>query len=411
MNYSAKEIMQYIEEEDVKFIRLAFCDIYGKQKNISVMPDKLCRSFDSGVAIDAASIAGFGGNMHKDLFLHPDPSTIAVLPWRPEHGKVVRMFCDIRDAGGNPFESDTRAVLKKAVADAHAEGLSFAFGSQMEFYLFKLDENGVPTKIPYDSAGYMDIAPDDKGENVRREICLTLEKMGILPESSHHEDGPGQNQIDFRFSDPLAAADNAVTFKSVVRTVAARNGLFADFSAKPLDGMPGDGFHINISVRKGTEKETKSDGGLLPSMIAGILEHAADMTVFLNPTESSYERLCGKRAPKYLAWSYENRTQLIRIPASFDDESRRIELCSPDPEANPYLAFALLIYASLSGITRGVLPPDASDLPALSWDAPEKLRLECGTLPLSLEQAKIKAADSAFLKSHLPEKILREYAN
>ena len=200
MEYSKNEVMQYVTEEDVKFIRMAFCDIYGRQKNVSVMPQELNRAFEYGIAIDASAIAGFGGEIRSDLLLHPDPSTLSVLPWRPDHGRVVRMFCDITYPDGTPFEADCRSILKRTVADAEKEGIDFFFGAEMEFYLFKRDDEGEPTKIPYDHAGYMDIAPEDKGENVRREICLDLELMGIKPESSHHEEGPGQNEIDFRDS-------------------------------------------------------------------------------------------------------------------------------------------------------------------------------------------------------------------
>ena len=253
MKYTPQEVMQYIEEENVKFIRLAFCDIHGCQKNISIMPHELERAFKYGIAIDGSAIAGFGDEVHSDLFLHPDPATITVLPWRPEHGRVVRMFCSITHLDGSEFIHDSRAILKRAIADAAKAGYTFSFGSELEFYLFKLDENGEPTNIPYDRASYMDVAPEDKCENVRREICLTLERMGIMPESSHHEEGPGQNEVDFRYSDALSAADNAVTFRTVVKTIAARNGLYADFSPKPLQENPGSGFHINISVKGGDE--------------------------------------------------------------------------------------------------------------------------------------------------------------
>ena len=234
MKYTPEEVMQFVQEEEVKFIRLAFCDVYGKQHNVAIMPSELKRAFAFGIAVDASAIDGFGGEVRSDLLLHPDASTLIQLPWRPEQGKVVRMFCDITYPDGREFERDTRSILKKAVAYAAEQGYSFAFGAEMEFYLFKVDENGEPTKIPYDRAGYMDIAPDDKGENIRREICLMLEQMGIRPETSHHESGPGQNEIDFRYSDPLSAADNAITFNAIVRTVAAQNGLCACFSPSLL---------------------------------------------------------------------------------------------------------------------------------------------------------------------------------
>ena len=252
-----------------------------------------------------------------------------LLPWRPEHGKVVGMFAH-NLSRQKTLESDTRNLLVKTVMKAEAEGYRFAFGVEQEFYLFKLDENGKPTKEPYDEAGYMDIAPDDRGENIRREICLTLEQMGIRPESSHHEQGPGQNEIDFRYSDPITAADNAMTFQTVVRTVAHRNGLYADFSPKPLADQPGNGFHINMSV--------KADDGSnnLHYMIAGILEKADQMTAFLNPTENSYKRLGVQKAPGYISWSSENRSQLIRIPAA-EGEYNRAELRSPDRRQIPIL--------------------------------------------------------------------------
>ena len=270
MRYSREEVMQYVAQEDVKFIRMAFCDVYGRQKNISIMPRELPRAFSDGIAIDASAISGFGGEVHSDLLLHPDPATLSLLPWRPEHGRVVRMFCSVTAPDGTPIAADTRSLLQSAVADAQAAGVQFAFGAEMEFYLFRRDENGEPTGIPYDRAGYMDIAPEDKGENVRREICLTLEQMGILPESSHHEEGPGQNEIDFRYADPMVAADDAVTFRSVVGTIAARNGLYADFSPKPLSDQPGNGMHINFSVR------ADSGADVMPAAIAGILARMRD---------------------------------------------------------------------------------------------------------------------------------------
>ena len=396
MNYTPQEVMQYIQEEDVKFIRLAFCDVLGRPKNISIMPHELERAFKYGIAIDASAIAGFGDEVHSDLFLHPDPATIAVLPWRPEHGRVVRMFCSIAHPDGTPFAHDTRGILKKAIADAAAAGYTFAFGSELEFYLFKLDENGEPTNIPYDRASYMDVSPEDRCENVRREICLTLERMGIQPESSHHEEGPGQNEIDFRYSDALSAADNAATFCTVVKTIAARNGLYADFSPKPLDGKPGSGFHINMSV--------KGDGSsLMNHMMAGILDHVADMTLFLNPTEQSYHRLGSHKAPKFVSWSSDNRSQLIRIPAA-SGEYRRCELRSPDCSANPYLAFALLIWAGLDGIQNNLPLPEESNVNLFTAAQHDLRHLQ--TLPLSLTTASRKAASSEFIRAHLPETLI-----
>lgn len=399
MKYSKEEVLQYVAEEDVKFVRLAFCDVFGRQKNISIMPDELNRAFTYGIAFDASAIAGFGDEAHSDLFLHPDPETLVWLPWRPEHGKVVRMFCSITYPDGTPFECDTRSLLKKAVEDAKKAGYSFYFGAEQEFYLFELDEKGLATKIPYDNAGYMDIAPEDRGENVRREICLTLEQMGIYPESSHHEEGPGQNEIDFRYSDALSAADDVMTFQTVVKTVARRNGLSADFSPKPLENAPGNGFHINCSAKPNLQ-------AVEDKMVAGILEKIASMTLFLNPTEDSYRRLGQMKAPKYISWSKENRSQLVRIPAAVD-EYQRIELRSADPLSNPYLAFALMIRACLYGIQNKLPLPAPVNLNLFSTDEAGKAGLE--KLPDSLTAAKEIAAKDDWLKNNLPARILEIY--
>ena len=398
MNYSKEEVLQYVLEEDVKFIRLAFCDVFGRQKNISIMPEELPRAFRQGIAFDASAIAGFGDEAHSDLFLHPEPDTLVPLPWRPEHGRVVRMFCSITYPDGTPFECDTRNILKKAIAFAKEQGYSFNFGAEQEFYLFKLDENGEKTAEPYDNAGYMDIAPADKGENIRREICLTLEQMGIRPESSHHEEGPGQNEIDFRYSDALSAADNALTFKTVVKTVAYRNGLFADFSPKPASGLPGNGFHINLSLSDGKDETEK--------IIAGILGKISDITVFLNPTENSYLRLGQNKAPKYISWSEENRSQLVRIPAA-EGEYKRIELRSADPEANPYIAFALIIYAALNGIKGGLKPQKSTDINLFTADSEALKGID--KLPQDIKSARLAAAESEFVKSVVPSRVLDIY--
>lgn len=402
MKYLKQEVMQYVEEEDVKFIRLAFCDVFGKQKNISIMPSELPRAFEYGIPIDASAVEGFGDEAHSDLILHPEADTLMPLPWRPEHGRVVRMYCNITYPDGRIFECDSRSILKKAIEEAENAGYEFFFGAEQEFYLFNLDEKGKPTKEPYDNAGYMDIAPEDKGENIRREVCLTLEQMGIKPESSHHEEGPGQNEIDFRYSSPLAAADNAMTFQTVVKTVAYRNGLYADFSPKPIKGKPGNGFHINMSVNSSNNTED------FDFMIAGILSKIPDMTIFLNPLENSYERFGKDKAPGYISWSGENRSQLIRIPADVPGH-KRAELRSPDPGANPYLAFSLLIYASLYGIKKQLI-----------LQAPSNINLykaDCNTLkqftplPDSIDKAREIAVASEFIQKHIPDSIIDIYCN
>ncbi len=428
MIYHTDEVIQFIKEEDVKFIRLAFFDVLGTQKNISIMPYEIERAFNEGIAFDASSILGFGGEEHSDLFLHPDPSTITILPWRPEHGRVVRMYCKISYPNGDPFIFDTRSILIKAIGEAKKQGLNFYFGAEKEFYLFKQNDDASPSKIPYDEAGYMDIAPLDKGENVRREICLTLEQMGIRPESSHHEEGPGQNEIDFRYSDALKSADDVETFTSVVKTVAAKNGLWASFSPKPLENQPGNGLHINMSVKSDEideideldEKSAKlssesaknsSETELLKQMIAGVLNRISELTAIFNPSPESYARFGSFKAPKYISWSKQNRSQLIRIPAA-SGEYVRAELRSPDSSSNIYLVYALLIYAGLEGIKNKMQLPPSVDLNLFDEEVLTKnqeIVSNLKTLPLSFEGAWQKCSSSDFVKQFVPKEILSFY--
>ena len=402
MKYTKDEVLQYVREDDVKFIRLAFCDVYGRQKNISINPAELERAFDRGIVIDGSAIKGFGSDTHCDLLLHPEPATLHQLPWRPEHGKVVRLFSDITCPDGSPFPCDTRQLLKQAIADAEKAGLHFSFGTKQEFYLFLLDDNGYATTIPYDHAGYMDLAPEDRGENIRREICLTLEQLGIQPESSHHEEGPGQNRINFRYSEALSAADNVMTFRTVVKTIAHRNGLYSDFRAKPLEDAPGNGFHIILSA-------ASEDGAdKLPQIIAGIMDKAYDMTAFLNPTANSYSRFGMQKAPGYISWSHENRDQFIRIPVVAGDNPRAT-LRSPDPTANPYLIFALLIYAGLHGIKEQLPLPEAAEF-NLDGADPAVLAKYL-KLPEDLSSACRAAAASDFINKNLPEEIVKIYCS
>jgi len=396
MKYSKEEIMEYVEINDIKFIRLAFCDIYGKQKNIAITATELERALTAGIAVNAASIAGFGGSICEDLVLHPDTSTLAVLPWRPEHGGVVRMFCSVSYMDGRPFEADSRTVLEKAVEDARTEGVDFTFGADMEFYLFLRDENGVSTKIPQDSAHYMDIAPEDKGENVRREVELAMERMGVMPESSHHEEGPGQNEITFSNASPLKAADDAVTFHAVVKTIAARNGLAADFSPKPLANQPGNSMHIKFLGEKEGED-------ILPQLVAGVLCHIKEITAFINTVEDSYNRFGTNTAPKYVSWGVSNRPLLVKVQnnPAYD---KGAELRSADPLCNPYLAYALIIRAGLDGLSKGMVLPEAAD----KYVAAE-FKDNYETLPLTLEEAKKIARESDFIKSVLPAEIIEEY--
>lgn len=388
--YTQQDVLDFVETEGVKFIRLAFFDLQGKQKNISIMPNQLPRAFKHGISFDASAVQGFQTPEKSDLFLHPDSSTLTIIPWRPSTGKVVRMFCDIKYPDGSPYEKDCRFILRSAMQKAKEAGINFQIGTEMEFYLFNLDSNGKPTKTPFDNAGYLDIAPEDKGENIRREICFTLEQMGITPEASHHEEGPGQNEIDFHYSDPLTCADNTSTFKWIVRTKATASGLYADFSPKPLEQMPGNGMHINISVRN---ENGNCNDTLLKHALAGILNHIEEMTYYLNPTENSYKRLGTSKAPNTISWGKENRSVLVRVPST--KEEIRIEVRSPDASANPYVAYTLLIYAALDGIKNNALPSDATE---------ENLFAKTFTglkfLPKSLQEAKEKA-DCNFIKSIL----------
>lgn len=398
--YSYQDVLTYVREEDVQFIRLAFFDVFGTPKNISIMPNALERAFKHGISFDASAIPGFGDEVESDLFLHPDPSTLTALPWRPRQGGVVRMYCDIRHPDGTPFIADSRQLLKNVMNEAADKGFHLSMGPEVEFYLFETDENGKPTSIPFDNATYMDIAPEDKGENIRREICFTLIDIGIEPEASHHEEGPGQNVIAFKYSDALTSADNASTFKWVVKTIASTNGLYADFSPKPLATSLGNGMHVNISVHNIEDKDYTDQ------FMAGILAHISEITAFLNPTQESYDRLGGLRAPKYITWSAENRSQLIRIPAE-KKKAKRIELRSPDPTCNPYLAFTLLIKAGLDGIEHNLTPQPACNINLFTADAEITDALD--RLPDNLSLAVNKAKNSEFVKNILPEEYIKAY--
>ena len=362
MSNTDNEVLQFVIDNDVKFIRLAFCDVYGTLKNISIMAEELPRAFEYGVAFDAGLVDGFADLPRADLVLHPDASTLEVLPWRPQTGRVA---------------------------------------AKCEFYLFRLDENGDPTPIPHDRAGFLDVAPLDRGENVRRDICLTLEEMGIRPLSSHHEMGPGQNEISIAPADPMTAANHCVTFRNLVGAIAARNGLYADMGPKPLPEENGSGFHINFSLSRAGRSLflPQADGALSPeaqSFIAGVLSHMPEMTVFCNAASASYARLLGKNAPKGVGWSRMGRGQILRLPPPQGD-SARIELRSPDNLCNPYIVYALTLLAGLDGIHRQLPLPE----PETALGA---------ALPTSLQEAAALAAASPFLQAALPSHTLAAYA-
>ncbi len=397
MEYTIEEIIEFIREEDVKFVLLSFIDIRGKMRTTTIMPSEMERAFEYGISIDGSAIDGFSTDgVHSDLFLHPDISSFTLLPWRPDQGKAVKFFSYVTFPDGREVETDSRAILRNAVKRARERGLSFYFGTEYEFYLFPMNEDGTHSSVPLDRESYMASSPLDRGEAIRREICMMLEDLSLHPEASHHEEGPGQNEIDFSYSTPLEAADNGETFCQVVRTVSMRNGLWAEFSPKPLENEPGNGLHINISV-KGT------DGDGLKYITAGIMKYIREMTLFLNPSEESYRRLGRSKAPKYISYSYGNRSQLIRIPAA-SGPYVRAEVRSPDAGCNIYLAFALLIAAAMEGIEGKLEPQESMDCNLYST-AMDENRL----LPGTLEEAREEAEASEFLKRTLPDEVISFY--
>lgn len=403
MNYSQKEVLQFVEENDVKFVKLTFCDIYGNLKNASILSTELAAAFSDGFYIDAKKIMGFSQIAEGDLMLFPDETTMTVLPWRPQQGRVVRFFCYIKHRNGNEFDGDGRLFLKTAVETAKKKEYSFQFGTSCEFYLFKTTEEGLPTKIPHDFGGYCDVAPNDKGENVRREVCLTLEQMDIKPESSRHESGPGQNEIDFKFSSPLNAADTFLSFKSTVKVVAAQNGLFASFMPKPLAKNGGNGLHICINAYKNGLNIFKLDHNGFSQEVqqfaAGIIKYISDMTVFANSTANSYKRLGEYAAPRYITWGHSDYSQLMRIPLD-NKKGGQIVLRSPDCACNPYYVIGLIIYACIEGVENNIKLPDE-----VSKNIDTQLVKGYGVLPKDLGEAIEYAENSKFLKTYLPEEI------
>ena len=405
MGYTQEEILSFVEENDVKFVRLVFCDLFGRGRNIALMTSELAGGLSGGISFDASAVPGFLRIAESDLMLQPDPNTICLLPWRPQQGRVARLLCDIQHPDGTPFAGSSRNLLREAARKAQKMGYTCQIGVECEFFLFQLDENGNPTRTPHDHAGYLDLAPRDRGENVRREICLTLETMGIHVESSHHEAGPGQNEIVLKYAGALRAADNLLTLKQVIRTVAHKNGLYASFLPKPIPGVIGSGLHVNISLLSGTTNLFEINGASSPeaeSFLSGILRRASDMTFILNPMPNSYERLGKMEAPGFVSWSHQNRSQWIRIPAA-EGEFSRMELRAPDPAVNPYLAFALLIEAGLEGVSEKLPLPAATDVDLTNASAAAASC--CPRLPLTLLDAVQFAENSTFISRALPKEV------
>lgn len=410
--YTKEEILRLVREEDIQFIRMQFTDIFGQMKNVAITASQIEKALDNQIMMDGSSIEGFVRIEESDQYLWPDLDTFAILPWRPQYGKVARLICDVHNPDGTPFVGDPRGVLKRALARAGELGLTFNVGPELEFFLFQTDEDGNPTTKTSDEAGYFDLGPLDHGESTRREICLCLEEMGFEIEASHHEVAAGQHEIDFKYTEALQAADNIMTFKLAVKTLAQKNGLHATFMPKPVHGTAGSGMHVNMSLFRDGQNaffDAADPRNLSPmayQFIAGLLEHVQGFCAVTNPLVNSYKRLVpGYEAPCHLAWSTGNRSALIRIPTPRGDGTR-VELRSPDPSCNPYLAFAVCLAAGLNGIQRQLTPPAESNenLYAIAADLEAQ---GVRRLPASLEAA-IHALEAdcvvtAALGSHVTE--------
>ena len=413
--YTKQDIINQVEENDVEFIRLQFTDMYGTLKNVAITASQLEKALDNKCMFDGSSIEGFARVEESDMYLYPDLDTFEIFPWRPQQGKVARLICDIYRPDGTPFEGDPRYVLKKVINEAKEMGYEFNVGPECEFFLFHTDDNGQPTTLTHEKAGYFDLGPLDLGENARRDMVLTLESMGFEIEASHHEVAPAQHEIDFKYDSALKTADNIVTFKLVVRSIAKRHGLFASFMPKPVYGINGSGMHINMSLSKDGKNifQNKEDElGLSQEayhFIAGLMEHAKAMTMITNPIINSYKRLVkGYEAPIYIAWSATNRSPLIRIPAS-RGESTRVELRCPDTASNPYLALAVCLAAGLDGIKRKLQPPKSVNTNIFDMTEKEKQERNIEDLPSNLSEAISAFEQDEYLKGMLGEHVCEKY--
>lgn len=393
-NYTKEDIIRLVEDEDVEFIRLQFTDMFGSLKNIAVTASQLERVLDNKCMFDGSAIDGFAKIEESDMYLYPDYSTFEIFPWRPQQAKVARMICDVYLPNGKPFEGDPRYVLKRAIKEAAELGYTFDVGPECEFFLFHTDENAMPTTVTHEQAGYFDIGPLDLGENARRDIVMTLEDMGFIIEASHHEMAPAQHEIDFSHDEALKTADNIMTFKLAVRTIAKRHGLHATFMPKPKFGAHGSGMHINMALLKDGKnvfEDPKDELGLSKEayyFIGGIMKHIKGMTAITNPLINSYKRLVpGFEAPVYIAWSTANRSPLIRIPSVTSGAETHIELRSPDSAANPYLTLALCLRAGLDGIVNKIEPPQKVDGNIFVMTEEERAAMQIDKLPDTILEA------------------------
>lgn len=413
--YSKEDIVRMVREDDVEFIRMQFTDIFGQLKNVAITASQIEKAVNNQVMIDGSSIEGFVRIHESDQYLRPDPDTFSILPWRPQQGKVARLICDVYNPDGTPFAGDPRGVLKRALKKAESMGYSFNVGPEMEFFLFQTDDQGRPTTATGDEAGYFDLGPLDHGESTRREICLALEQMGFEIEASHHEVAAGQHEIDFRYADALTAADNIMTFKLAVKTLAQKNGLHATFMPKPVFGINGSGMHTNMSLFRDGQNafaDPKDSRGLSReayAFIAGLLAHARGMAAVTNPLVNSYKRLVpGYEAPCYVAWSAGNRSALIRIPAS-RGMGTRVELRCPDPACNPYLNMAVCLAAGLDGIERGLTPPDEITENIFAMGPEARSARSIDSLPGTLSEAIDCLQADPVIASTLGEHVMGQY--
>lgn len=414
-SYTKDDIIRLVEEEDVEFIRLQFTDMFGNLKNVAITASQLEKALENKCMFDGSSIEGFVRIEESDMYLYPDLDTMQIFPWRPQQGKVARLICDVYRPGGEPFEGDPRYILKRAIKEAEKMGYLFEVGPECEFFLFHTDENALPTTITHEQAGYFDLGPVDFGENARRDMVLTLEDMGFVIEASHHEVAPAQHEIDFRYDEALVTADNIMTFKLAVKTIAKRHGLHATFMPKPKYGVNGSGMHINMSLSKDGKNifaDPSDRQGLSREaywFIGGIMKHMKGMTAITNPLVNSYKRLVpGYEAPVYIAWSATNRSPLIRIPAA-GGEGTRVELRCPDPSANPYLALAVCLQAGLDGIRNRIMPPASVDRNIFSMTEEERKSLQIEEIPGTLIEAVGELEKDAFIRSVLGEHISAKY--
>lgn len=413
--YTKKDIIRLVDEEDVEFIRLQFTDMFGTLKNVAITRTQLQKALDNQCMFDGSSIEGFVRIEESDMYLHPDLDTFAIFPWRPQQGKVARIICDVYRMDGDPFDGDPRHVLKRVVREAEQMGYTLNVGPECEFFLFHTDDDGQPTTITHEKASYFDLGPIDLGENARRDMVLTLEDMGFEIEASHHEMAPAQHEIDFKYDEAMTTADNIMTFKLAVKTIAKRHGLFASFMPKPKYGTNGSGMHINMSLEKDgmnifyDEKDEMQLSKEAYYFIGGIMKHMKGMTAITNPLVNSYKRLVpGYEAPIYIAWSATNRSPLIRIPAS-REESTRVELRCPDPAANPYLALAVCLAAGLDGIRNQIMPPPAVVKNVYEMRLDEKKAEGIEALPATLNEAIDELEKDEFILGVLGEHISHNY--